>query len=235
MTSPNSPPNTCEQLSLEATDDSLGMPIPFNAFMIATFFLVALDMTFKLTDWLHEQKVDWKKLMVMICGKVGRPTAGVTYSTNSISQMIHGASGFKLPLERMYIAPQAPSFSIADMKDLEAVREYEQPLRGLWCKTRAIAELAPTMFQDYPKYAPESYASPVVTEKTAEVSEMPRIHGPDDMLAMNTRLRVVIEDPRQLLSGCVADYAVEQLQKTGNDPTKVVVPGLDGFKYPIEV
>lgn len=64
------------------------------------------------------------------------------------------------------------------------------------------------------------------------MAELPAIAGPDDWLAMNTRLRVVLEDPRQLLSGCVADYAVDQLQAHGNDPARVVVPGLDGCAYP---
>ena len=61
---------------------------------------------------------------------------------------------------------------------------------------------------------------------------MPTIHHPGDLRAMVTRLRVVLEDPRQLLSGCVADYAVEQLVAGGNDPARVTVPGLDGVAYP---
>jgi hypothetical protein len=52
------------------------------------------------------------------------------------------------------------------------------------------------------------------------------------MRTMTTRLRLVIEDPRQLLSGCVTDYAVEQLRRTGNNPAAVVVPGLDHYAYP---
>jgi hypothetical protein len=52
------------------------------------------------------------------------------------------------------------------------------------------------------------------------------------MRTMTTRLRLVMEDPRQLLSGCVTDYAVEQLRLNGNDPAKVVVPGLDLYAYP---
>jgi hypothetical protein len=61
---------------------------------------------------------------------------------------------------------------------------------------------------------------------------MPSISGPDDMVAMTTRLRVVIEDPRQLLSGCVTDYAAQQLMAVNNDPTKVIVPGMDNRTYP---
>ena len=35
---------------------------------------------------------------------------------------------------------------------------------------------------------------------------------------MITRLRVVLEDPRQLLSGAVTDYASRLLIDTNNDP-----------------
>jgi hypothetical protein len=60
---------------------------------------------------------------------------------------------------------------------------------------------------------------------------MPAIAGPDDWFAMTSRLRVVLEDPRQLLSGAVTDYAAQQLVEHGNDPTKLTVPGLDGEPY----
>jgi hypothetical protein len=72
----------------------------------------------------------------------------------------------------------------------------------------------------------------VIGENTRELSEMPRIRSPDDMVTLTPRLRLVIEDPRQLLSGCVTDYAVEQLRANGNDPSTVVVPGLDRTTYP---
>jgi hypothetical protein len=42
----------------------------------------------------------------------------------------------------------------------------------------------------------------------------------------------VLEDPRQLLSSCVTDFAVAQLVQHGNDPTNVTVPGLDNIDYP---
>jgi hypothetical protein len=49
---------------------------------------------------------------------------------------------------------------------------------------------------------------------------------------MITRMRMVLEDPRQLLSGAVTDFAVDQLIAHDNDPTKVIVPGLTGVDYP---
>jgi hypothetical protein len=68
-----------------------------------------------------------------------------------------------------------------------------------------------------------------------EVSELPLIHSADDTRAMNTRLRVLLEDPRQLLSGCVTDFAVKSLYEVNNDPSKVVVPGLSGITYPTDL
>ncbi len=47
-----------------------------------------------------------------------------------------------------------------------------------------------------------------------------------------SRLRVVMEDPQQLLSGAVTDYASSQLVRSDNDPSAVTVPGLDGEPYP---
>ena len=61
---------------------------------------------------------------------------------------------------------------------------------------------------------------------------MPAVTGPTDWFALTTRLRVVLEDPRQLLSGAVTDYASRQLVENDNDPRRVTVPGLDGEPYP---
>jgi hypothetical protein len=41
-----------------------------------------------------------------------------------------------------------------------------------------------------------------------------------------------MEDPRQLLSGAVTDYASRQLVENGNEPLAITVPGLDGEPYP---
>jgi hypothetical protein len=225
-------PDFLREQYLEAKRDALGAIVPFNAVMIATFFLIALDTSYRVTAWFKEQSLDWNRTMVLITGQQGRPTAGLTWTTNSFCQMILGASNLKLSLERMYIAPHTQSFTTKDPDDLDALRGLEAPLRTISLYTRAISNLAPTMFEGYPRYAPGSYEPPVIAKDTKELSEMPRILGPDDMLTMTTRLRLVVEDPRQDLSGCLADYAVEQLRLNDNNPTKVVVPGLDHYAYP---
>jgi hypothetical protein len=228
-------PEFLREQYLEAKQDELGATVPVNAVMIATFFLTGMDISFRITRWFREQNLDWSRAMVLMSGKVGRPTSGVTWTSNSVCQMIMYASDLKLPLERMYLAPHAPSFTLSDPVDMAAVRAMEEPLRFIWCYTRAISDLGETMFAGLPRYAPGAYQAPIVDDSTKELSEMPRISGPGDMRSMTTRLRLVLEDPRQLLSGSVTDFAAEQLREHNNDPRNVIVPGLDGYTYPFDL
>ncbi|WP_432730653.1 DUF5624 domain-containing protein [Variovorax sp. W6] len=217
---------------LEATGSAVGATVPMNAVMIATFFLVGMDISHRVIAWLHGHRIDWSRAMALVVGRQGRPTAGVTWTTNSVAAMILGASRHELSLDRLFIAPHAPTLPPDATSDIAAVRAFETPMRQLWAHTRAVSELGSLMYEGYPRYEPQSTTRPVLTSDTRAVAEMPAIAGPDDWRALNTRLRVVLEDPRQLLSGCVTDYAVEQLQAHGNDPSHVVVPGLDGTAYP---
>jgi Domain of unknown function (DUF5624) len=204
-----------------------------NEMMIATFFLTGLDTAFRLLRWFRARRIDWARAMVVVAGRQGRPTAGVTWNTSSIAAMIRGASEYRLPLERMYMAPHAPTFATPQGGDLSEVAALEEPLRLLWAGLRGMQELGEIMFAGYPRYAAGDAVFPDVSEPgVTEVSEMPVVHGPDDLRAMITRMRVVMEDPRQLLSGCVTDYAVAQLVQHDNDPAAVVVPGLDNVRYP---
>ncbi|HEX4721360.1 MAG TPA: DUF5624 domain-containing protein [Pseudonocardiaceae bacterium] len=209
------------------------LPVPINHMMVATFFLASLDIAHRVTRWLHAQAIDWSRTSVIIAGQQGRPTAGVTWNTSSVATMILGASGRRLPLERMYLAPHAPTFATPVDGDLSEMIALEPRLREIWYGTRATAELGAIMFDGYPRYAPAAVSFPDIDDAgITEITEMPVIHSADDMRAMVTRLRVVLEDPRQLLSGCVADFAAASLAATGNDPTRVVVPGLTGVHYP---
>ena len=204
-----------------------------NHMMIATFFLTGLDISRRIIQWFRAQEIDWSRAMVVIAGKQGRPTAGVTWNTSSVATMLRGASGYELPLEHLYLAPTAPTFTTPRDGDLSEVVSLEQPLRQIWSHTRATVELADLMFPGLPRYAPGRLATPDLSDPSvSEISEMPAIHGPDDWQAMTTRLRMVLEDPRQLLSGCVTDFAVSQLVAADNDPSKVTVPGLDNITYP---
>jgi hypothetical protein len=153
-----------------------------------------------------------------------------------VATTILGASGHRLPLEQMYLVPHAPTFPTPTDDDLTEVIALEERLRGIWCGTRATVELGAVMFDGYPRFAPAGVRFPDLSDTTInEVSEMPIIHSATDMRAMVTRLRVVLEDPRQLLSGCVTDFAIASLAAVDNDPTQVVVPGLTGVHYPTDL
>jgi len=115
----------------------------------------------------------------------------------------------------------------------ERLRDDLEPgYRRLWAGLRATSELAGGMFYGYPRFAVPAAEQGVIGPGTATVGGKPAVQGPDDWFALVTRLRVVMEDPTQLLSGAVTDYASAELVARGNDPTAVIVPGLDGEPYP---
>jgi hypothetical protein len=209
----------------------LALPVPFNRVMVATFFLTGLDIAHRLIGWFDAQDLDWSRTMVVIAGKQGRPTAGVTWNTNSMARVVLGASRGHLPFDNLYVAPHAPTPPPFDGVDTGPAAQLEPILRTLWAGTRATANLGAVMFEGYPRYTAGGTHAPRVDDSTTEVHDMPHIDSPDDWPALVSRLRVVLEDPRQLLSGAVTDYATAQLIEHANDPAAVTVPGLDGEDY----
>jgi hypothetical protein len=210
------------------------LPVPFNKVMIATFYLTGLDIAHRLITWLDAAGVDWERAMVIFAGQSGRPTAGVTQESHSVAGVVRAVSRGRLVPERVFIAPHAPVFKPYDPanNDTSHARDLEPGYRRLWAGLRATSDLAGGMFAGYPRFAAPSARQAAIGPGTATVNAKPAIQGPDDWLALVTRLRVVMEDPTQLLSGAVTDYASSELVAHGNDPSAVTVPGLDGEPYP---
>lgn len=208
------------------------LPVPVNRVMIATFFLAGLDLAHRLITWFDDLELPWERTMVIIAGRQGRPTAGVTRDSNSVAGVIHAASRDRLPSSHLLIAPHAPVFEMYDGTNLDGVAALEQDYRQMWSRVVATSDLGGLMFDGYPRFAPIARNHSTLDPDTRSVSEMPAVSGPTDWFALTTRLRVVLEDPRQLLSGAVTDYASKQLVENGNDPRRVTVPGLDGEPYP---
>src|SRR5258706_1611921 len=96
---------------LEAQGTQVGATVPINKVAIATFFLVGMDTGHRVITWFDRHQIDWSAAMVVIVGRQGRPTAGVTLTTNAVASYILGASRYTLPLDRVYIAPHAPPFN----------------------------------------------------------------------------------------------------------------------------
>jgi hypothetical protein len=209
-----------------------GLPVCFNRIMVATFFLTGLDFGHRLISWFDGLDLPWEDAMVIVAGRQGRPTAGVSQESNSVAGVIHAASRDRLPLERLLIAPHAPVFAMFDGTNLDDVSALEERYRELWSSLRAMSELGARMFDEYPRFRPRPSVNGRIEPGATWVHEKPAVVGPDDWFALTTRLRVVMEDPRQLLSGAVTDYASRQLVEHANEPLAITVPGLDGEPYP---
>jgi hypothetical protein len=222
--------STLQEDYLEGPADEL--PVPFNRIMIATFFLTGMDVAHRLISWFDDLELPWERAMVIIAGRAGRPTAGVTRESNSVAGVINTASRGRLPAHRLLIAPHAPVFPLFDGTDLEPTAALEGDYRRMFASLQATSELGAQMFDSYPRFHPNPDEDVRVHAESRTVHAKPAIDGPDDWLALTTRLRVVMEDPRQLLSGAVTDYASRQLAGNGNDPAALTVPGLDREPYP---
>lgn len=208
------------------------LPVPFNRVMIATFFLTGLDIAHRVIGWLDRLAPPWERAMVMMAGPAGKPTGAVTRETHSIAGIIEDAARGRLPAANLLVAPHAPAFPPFDGSNLDQVAGWEDDYRRLYARLSAIAALGPDMFGGYPEFEPSPRRLAPLRPGQASVSEMPAISSPGDWRALTTRLRLVLEDPRQLLSSAVTDYASQQLIAHGNVPQAVTVPGLDGEPYP---
>jgi hypothetical protein len=213
---------------------SPAVPIPINDMMVATFALAFLDIAHRMIRWMREHVIDWGRLMVMLSGRSGRATAGLTWASNNMCHLLWKASNERLLPERVYIAPHAPSFVLADMHNEAQLRKLNAEFREIWNSTRATVELARSMFEGFPAF--ETSVRPAPTVDAAGrmiISEMPPLRSPDDRFTAITRLRLVMEDPGQLLANSVASYIIDQLSEHGNRPAEVFIPGFTNVAYPV--
>ena len=211
---------------------SAEVPVPMNDMMAATFALVFLDTGHRIIRWLRAQDFDWERLMVMISGRAGRPTAGLTWQSNSMCHILWQASGQKLVPERLYIAPHAPGLVIADLADAAGRANTEAQFRQIWFSSRATVEVGRLMYEGYPAFRPLMNNAPIVDATTQEISELPIVRSPDDRRAIITRLRFVMEDPGQQLANASAHYVIDQLCAVDLRPEDVVIPGFTNTVYP---
>jgi len=212
--------------------ESGDFPIAMNDMMAATFALVLLDAAYRMNLWLRQQGIRWDRLMVLISGKAGRPTAAVTWQTNSLCHMLWQASGKVLSPERLYIAPHSPGLDLLQLEDKVKAKEIEAFYRQVWFSTHASVEMGRLMFDGYPAFRQRIDAAPVIDNDTKEAAELPRVRSVNDRRAIITRLRFVMEDPAQQLANAGAQFIIDQLAENGNDPSGVVIPGLDNIAYP---
>jgi hypothetical protein len=212
--------------------DSADVPVPMNDMMAGTFGLVLLDSSHRIIGWLRNQVLDWERLMVIISGRAGRTTAGLTWQTNSMCHLLWQASEHRLSPERLYIAPHAPSLILENLSDNASREALEAQFRAIWINIRVSVELGRSMFEGYPAFRPVINNASVIDEKTESLSVLPTVQSPQDRRAIMTRLRFVMEDPAQQLANATAHYIIDQLCACDNRLADVVVPGFTNMNYP---
>jgi hypothetical protein len=212
--------------------DSTVVPIPLNDVMVATFTLTFLDIAHRMIRWLRSQHFNWSTLMVLLSGKSGRPSAGLTWQTNNNCHLLWRASAEGIFPENVQITPHGPSLALSELRDLARVAETERRAREIFLHLRANIDLARLMFEGYPAFAKNIDQPPVIEPTTKSLHAMPRLRSSDDRLTAITRLRFVMEDPTQLLSNSVAHFVIDQLCEHNNRPECVVIPGFSNVSYP---
>lgn len=226
---------TFERLRTSFLDpiDSATVPVPLNDVMVATFTLAFLDIAHRMIRWLRSQRLHWPRLMILLSGKSGRPSAGLTWQTNNNCHLLWQASEQRLSPENVQITPHGPTLVLSDLQDSVRVAEMERQVRQVFLHLRANIDLARTMFEGYPAFAKSIEEPPVIEATTKSLRAMPRLRSRDDRLTAITRLRFVMEDPTQLLSNSVAHFVIDQLCEHDNRPELVVIPGFSNVSYPI--
>jgi hypothetical protein len=225
---------TFENLRRDFLDpiDSPAVPVPLNDVMVATFTLTFLDIAHRMIRWLRSQNFNWRKLMVLLSGKSGRPSAGLTWQTNNNCHLLWRASEERISAENVQITPHGPTLALSELRDPARVAEIEGQVREVFLQLRANTDLARVMFEGYPAFAKSIEESPAIEPTTKSLHAMPRLRSPDDRFTAITRLRLVMEDPTQLLSNSVAHFVIDQLCGHNNQPELVVIPGFSKMSYP---
>ena len=208
------------------------VPVPINDMMVATFALTFLDIGHRIIRWLRLGNLDWTKMMVLVSGRAGRPTAGLTWATNSSCHLLWRASLGQLPVGNLHIAAHGPSFSAADAGDAARMTELEGQFRDIFLHLRANIDLAGRMFEGYPAFRRSIEEPPVIEAATKALHAMPKLRSPDDRQTAITRLRFVMEDPTQQLANSVAHFVIDQLCEHDNRAEAVVIPGFTNMTYP---
>jgi hypothetical protein len=212
--------------------NSAAVPVPLNDVMVATFTLTFLDIAHRMIRWLRSQDFNWQNLMILLSGKSGRPSAGLTWQTNNNCHLLWQASERRILPEHVQITPHGPSVVLSDLRDAAKVAEIEQRVRDVFLQLRANTDLAGLMFEGYPRFSKSIEEPPVIEPATKALHAMPRLRSPDDRATAITRLRFVMEDPTQLLSNSVAHFVIDQLCESNNQTRAVVIPGFSNVSYP---
>lgn len=213
-------------------DGPNAVPVSFNAMMAGTFALTALETIYRIIAWLNDQNIRWEDLMVLICGRAGRPSAGLTWQTNVMCHVMYQTSNQRLDPSKVIIAPTAPCIEIKDLADPGKSSTFEEQYRNFWYVSISSVEMGRLMWPDYPAFKKMVEAPPALDEETKVMYEMPVVRSIDDTRAIVSRLRYVMEDPGAQIASAGMQFVIDQLSSNGNRPDLVSLPGFTNVEYP---
>lgn len=213
-------------------DGPAAVPVSFNAMMAGTFALTALETVHRIIAWLTAQNIRWEDLMVLVCGRAGRPSAGLTWQTNVMCHTLYQTSQQRLDPTKVIIAPTAPCLEVADLANPGKSAAFEQKYREFWYASISSVEMSRLMWPDYPAFKKIVEAPPALEDDTQFMYEMPVVRSIKDTRAIVARLRYVMEDPGAQIASAGMQFVIDQLSTNGNRPELVELPGFTDVEYP---
>lgn len=201
-------------LSLKNND----YPIPFNAVMVGTFMLTALQSMNEVYMGMKDIDIDWPNAMVIVRNVAGgNVTAGVTRGTNWMVKLINALSKGQLPNDRIFIAPYAKVTPNVGKNPLPE-KEYSYYRDGVWAST----------------YNRTTTAKQVFTNLTSlYIAGRPAIPGDynysksADIMDFLVRLKFSLANATEMLSNSVGFWMAGELEDKNWDVSKVLIPGFN--------
>jgi len=212
-----------KNLSLESVQQdflsgtSEQFPISYNAIMIGTFMLDAIEGAYKVYEALSPANINWSQAMVIVRSEAGSNySAGLTKRTNWLVALVRALSNNSLPDDRIIIAPYAqPRQSLGQAILPQADLNYYA--QAVWGQLYYRGPLAKKVFSDI---------------KDIELNARPALPGDygytkaDNIDDFMIRLKHSLADGREMLSNTIGFWVPLELQSKSWDPAAIDIPGL---------
>ena len=197
--------------------ESEQFPISYNAVMVATFMLVALEDSYKLQTALADKEIDWSAARVVMRMEIGSNiTAGLTAGTLSMYQTLRLVASGDLPHDRIFIAPYAEEKSTLGEAVLPQ-EDFDYYAVDVWERAYSRSQTALEIFSHIETvYLPQRPPLPGDYDET----------DPDDIEAFMVRMKHSLTDVRELLSNSVGFWMPNELADKNWNPAEVAIPGL---------
>jgi len=212
-----------KDLSLEAVQKNFlsgtseEFPISYNAVMVATFMLSAIEGAYTVYESLTDVNIDWSNAMVVVRSEAGiNYSAGLTKSTNWLVPLVRGLSNNALPEDRIIIAPYAEARESLGQAVLPKA-DLDYYALNVWGQLYQRGPIARKVF------------SHIKDIKIADRAAIPGDYSytkSENFEDFMTRLKHSLADPREMLSNTVGFWVPNELHAKSWDPNALDIPGL---------